>query len=101
MMNIQDQQHQQGRQGQQEHGSAVIVPKARPGVRAHMEGAIPVEDREIWALCVALGNSVGSPTEVPLTMLLRKLAPDHPVLARLDRLFDERIDEMFDLTSDV
>ena len=42
--------------------------------------------REINALCVAVGNAFGGPSEVDLVALLRKLAPDHAVLSALDSL---------------
>ncbi len=59
---------------------------------ARMRDAIVLEiasDDELAALCVAIGNAVATPAEAPLTRLLRKLAPDHPVLVCLDRLAEE------------
>lgn len=44
---------------------------------------------EIDALCLALGGAAGTPSESHLACLLRRLAPDHPVLARLDALARE------------
>jgi hypothetical protein len=45
---------------------------------------------EMDALCVAVGNAVGGPSEVDLVSLLRKLDPDHSVLSALDSLDRQR-----------
>jgi hypothetical protein len=61
---------------------------SRDGVLIHALGR-PSQD-EIDALCIAVGNAVGGPSEVGLVSLLRKLDPDHSVLSALDSLDRQR-----------
>lgn len=49
--------------------------------------------QKIDALALAIGNLVGMATEAPLVELLREIAPDSPVLARLDAVDRSYVEE--------